>query len=71
MRKIAIIMMRIANALNTSPRLGFFLLVQVQMSNVLAMVGTEQNIEMAGMQIDCSLVEYCNLYIFEVRILVV
>lgn len=49
MRKIPIIMMRIVNASSTSPRLGFFLLVQVQMSNALAMVGTERNIEMAGM----------------------
>ena len=58
MRKIANIMMRIVKVLDTSQRLGLSLLVQVQMSNVLAMVGTEQNIEVAGMQMDCSLVEF-------------
>lgn len=55
MARIANIVMRIVKVLNTSQGLGLSLLVQVQMSNVLAMVGTEQNIEVEGMRMDVVL----------------
>lgn len=46
MRGIAVLI--IVNALNTSQRLGFSLLVLGRMSNVLAMEGIEQNLDREG-----------------------
>lgn len=48
MRGIAVLMMRIVNALNTGQRVGFSLLGLGRMSNVLAMEGIEQNLDREG-----------------------
>lgn len=52
MRNIATFIAEIIDALNTSQGLRFSLLVLVLMSNVLAMEGTGQNIEMEGIYVN-------------------